>query len=86
MIKVFVWLAIYFTVLYVECQVFSIFIPKSLFLQALYDRIRTKLFWLRFDVELYFVRLPTAWWCFKKFLETRDLDYLHDCLWTIIPS
>lgn len=47
--------------------------------------IRTKLFWLRFDVEIYFARLPTAWWCLKKFLKTRDLGYLHDCLWTFIP-
>lgn len=42
-------------------------------------------FWFKFDLELWLKGLSIAWWCFKEFVKTGDLGYLHDAIRSLLP-
>ncbi|NVM24179.1 MAG: hypothetical protein HWN68_20670 [Desulfobacterales bacterium] len=47
--------------------------------------LRDRWFWLKFDLELWYAGLPIFGWCFKEFIRTGDLGYLHDALRGLLP-
>ena len=53
--------------------------------EVMLDKLRDKWFWFKFDLEIYIKGLPISYWCFKEFIKTKDLGYLHDAIKGLIP-
>lgn len=49
------------------------------------DELRDSWHWFKWDLELWWGRLPIAGWAFKEFLKTGDLGYLHDAIISLLP-
>lgn len=52
---------------------------------SLIDKLEERFFWLKFDLELWYGRLPTVWYCLKNFFRTGELSWLHDSLKSLLP-
>ena len=54
-------------------------------LSKILEDLQERVFWLKFDLEVWYAGLPISGWCFKEFIRTGDLGYLHDALRGLLP-